>query len=207
MKLYHIVAMAENRVIGKDGKLPWHFSEDLKRFKRLTMGSTIIMGRKTFESIGSKPLPGRENFVVSRSKPIRALNTTVTARSEAFPHPSLRAEGEAISGPEIASPSARNDDATGVSSGTLKNQGEEHVHFFESIEEAIKAVRTDKVFIIGGAEIFRQTIDLVDGIYLTLVKAHYDGDAFYPEIPKRFREKERTAAPENPKLEYLTYEK
>ena len=177
MKLYHIVAMAENRVIGKDGKLPWHFSEDLKRFKRLTMGSTIIMGRKTFESIGSKPLPGRENFVVSRSKPIRALNTTVTARSEAFPHPSLRAEGE------------------------------EHVHFFESIEEAIKAVRTDKVFIIGGAEIFRQTIDLVDGIYLTLVKAHYDGDAFYPEIPKRFREKERTAAPENPKLEYLTYEK
>src|SRR3989338_8757032 len=66
MKLYHVVAMAKNRVIGKDNKLPWHFSSDLKHFKQLTTGSTVIMGRKTFESIG-KPLPGRENFVLSKS--------------------------------------------------------------------------------------------------------------------------------------------
>jgi dihydrofolate reductase len=66
MELYHIAAMAENRVIGNKGKLPWHFSEDLKRFKKLTMGSTIVMGRKTFDSIGGKPLSGRENFVLSR---------------------------------------------------------------------------------------------------------------------------------------------
>ncbi|MBI3999372.1 MAG: dihydrofolate reductase [Candidatus Omnitrophica bacterium] len=64
---YHVVAMAENRVIGKDNRLPWHFSSDLKHFKQLTMGNTILIGRKTFESIG-KPLPGRENFVLSRKK-------------------------------------------------------------------------------------------------------------------------------------------
>ena len=63
-----IVAMTCDGVIGVDGKLPWHYSEDLKRFKRLTLGSTIIMGRITWESIGSKPLPGRHNIVISRQK-------------------------------------------------------------------------------------------------------------------------------------------
>ena len=52
--------MNEDRVIGRDGTLPWHYSQDLKRFKRLTTGSTIIMGRNTYESIGSKPLPNRD---------------------------------------------------------------------------------------------------------------------------------------------------
>ncbi|MBP9865925.1 MAG: dihydrofolate reductase [Candidatus Omnitrophica bacterium] len=65
-KIYHVVATARNRVIGKDNKLPWHFSEDLRYFKKLTTGSTVIMGRKTFESIG-RPLPNRENFVISRT--------------------------------------------------------------------------------------------------------------------------------------------
>ncbi|OGY68038.1 MAG: hypothetical protein A3B16_02450 [Candidatus Zambryskibacteria bacterium RIFCSPLOWO2_01_FULL_45_43] len=65
-----IVAMDENRVIGKRGRIPWHISDDIKRFKRLTMGHPVIMGRKTFESICSnlgKPLPGRTNVVVTRS--------------------------------------------------------------------------------------------------------------------------------------------
>ena len=62
-----IVAMNQDRVIGKDGDLPWHYSEDLKRFKRKTIGATIIMGRKTWESIGSRPLPERRNIVISRS--------------------------------------------------------------------------------------------------------------------------------------------
>jgi dihydrofolate reductase len=61
-----IVAMAKNRVIGANNKLPWHISDDLKRFKQLTMGHTLIMGRKTFDSIG-RPLPGRVNIVVSRN--------------------------------------------------------------------------------------------------------------------------------------------
>ncbi|MFC1744639.1 dihydrofolate reductase [Candidatus Riflebacteria bacterium] len=61
-----IVAMSENRVIGKDNKIPWHFPEDLQLFRKLTMGCTVIMGRRTFTSIG-KPLPGRNNIVISRT--------------------------------------------------------------------------------------------------------------------------------------------
>ena len=63
-----IVAMAENRVIGNAGTIPWHLPEDFKFFKATTMGHAILMGRKTFESIG-KPLPGRENIVLSRTMP------------------------------------------------------------------------------------------------------------------------------------------
>ncbi len=63
--IYHVVAVAENGVIGKDGKLPWHFPVDLKFFKDLTTGHTVIMGRKTFDSIG-KALPNRKNIVISR---------------------------------------------------------------------------------------------------------------------------------------------
>ena len=63
-----IVAMNAARVIGRAGALPWHYSEDLKRFKRLTTGTTIVMGRNTFESIGSKPLPNRDNRVVTRAQ-------------------------------------------------------------------------------------------------------------------------------------------
>tara|TARA_B100001250_G_C19809700_1_gene795176 strand:- start:2271 stop:2792 length:522 start_codon:yes stop_codon:yes gene_type:complete len=61
-----IVAMSKNRVIGKDNNMPWHLSEDLKNFKNITTGKTIIMGRKTYESIG-KPLPNRKNIVLSRN--------------------------------------------------------------------------------------------------------------------------------------------
>jgi dihydrofolate reductase len=65
MRISMIAAVSENRVIGRGGRLPWHLAEDLKRFKRLTMGHTIVMGRKTWDSIG-RPLPGRRMFVVSR---------------------------------------------------------------------------------------------------------------------------------------------
>ena len=61
-----VAAMSSNRVIGNNGELPWHFSEDLKFFKKLTLNSTVVMGRKTFDSIG-KPLPKRKNIVISRS--------------------------------------------------------------------------------------------------------------------------------------------
>jgi dihydrofolate reductase len=66
MKISLIVAMSENRVIGRDNKMPWHLSADLKRFKSLTMNSPILMGRKTFESIG-KPLIGRTNMILSHN--------------------------------------------------------------------------------------------------------------------------------------------
>lgn len=71
-----LVAMDQNRVIGKDNKLPWHLPADLKYFKELTMGHPIIMGRKTYESIG-KPLPGRENIVITRKKDYIAEGCTI----------------------------------------------------------------------------------------------------------------------------------
>ncbi|WP_198244413.1 dihydrofolate reductase [methane-oxidizing endosymbiont of Gigantopelta aegis] len=73
MKISLIVAMAENRVIGLNNQMPWHLSADLKNFKKITMGSPIIMGRKTFEAIG-RPLPGRTNIIVSRNPQYQAEN-------------------------------------------------------------------------------------------------------------------------------------
>jgi dihydrofolate reductase len=64
-KVYLVAAVAKNGVIGKDGKLPWHLPEDLRHFKRLTLGHPVIMGRRTWQSLG-KPLPGRDNIVVTR---------------------------------------------------------------------------------------------------------------------------------------------
>jgi dihydrofolate reductase len=77
-----IVAVADNGVIGRENALPWHLPEDLKRFKRLTMGKPIVMGRKTFESIG-KPLPGRQNIVLTRDASYRRDGVTVCNTLEA----------------------------------------------------------------------------------------------------------------------------
>src|SRR5436189_3827858 len=70
MRISIIAAVAENGVIGRNGQLPWHLSDDLRRFKQLTMGHTIIMGRRTWESIG-RPLPGRKAVVVTRQPEYR----------------------------------------------------------------------------------------------------------------------------------------
>ena len=77
MKLAIIAAVGRNRAIGNGGKLPWHLSEDLKRFKRLTTGCPVLMGRKTWESLG-RPLPGRRNVVLS-SSPVAAVETYASA--------------------------------------------------------------------------------------------------------------------------------
>ncbi|WP_018692978.1 type 3 dihydrofolate reductase [Algicola sagamiensis] len=76
MKISLIVAMDENRVIGLDNQMPWHLPADLKHFKSVTMGKPIVMGRKTFESIG-RPLPGRENVVLTRSQDYQPEGVTV----------------------------------------------------------------------------------------------------------------------------------
>ncbi len=75
MKIVIIVAHDPNLVIGKDGTLPWHYSEDLKFFKKVTMGSPILMGRVVFEELNEKPLPGRENVILSRSKEYEHVKT------------------------------------------------------------------------------------------------------------------------------------
>jgi dihydrofolate reductase len=81
MKLALIAAYSQNRVVGYDNKLPWHLPEDLQYFKRCTSGKAIIMGRKTFESIG-RPLPNRTNIVISRNKQFQAQGVTVIASLE-----------------------------------------------------------------------------------------------------------------------------
>ncbi len=153
--LYHIVAVANNRVIGKGNQLPWHFSKDLQHFKKMTTGQTVIMGLKTFESLGCKPLPGRQNFILDRS----GQN----------PYP-----------------------------GQV---------YFTTLDEALKNVRTERAFIIGGAELYRTSIERADGIYLTRIHADFQGDVFYPEIPPAFVEKSREKLQEDPLLEVGFYEK
>ena len=76
MRVTLIAALGRNRVIGRNKRMPWHISEDLKRFKALTLGHPVVMGRKTFESIG-KPLPGRDNIVVTRSHDFAAAGCRV----------------------------------------------------------------------------------------------------------------------------------
>ncbi len=144
MKISLIVAIAENNVIGKNNDLIWHLPDDLKHFKSNTKGHTIIMGRKTFESIGSKPLPKRENIVISRS-------------------PQSPVEG---------------------------------VLFTTSLQEALKLSTDREPFIVGGAEIYRQSMDIVDVMEITRVHESFEGDTFFPEIDREVwtLEKEETHA-------------
>ena len=80
-RISFVVAVSRNGVIGRDGGLPWHISTDLKRFKAITMGKPLIMGRKTWESLPKKPLPGRPNIVITRQKNFRAEGASVVSDS------------------------------------------------------------------------------------------------------------------------------
>jgi dihydrofolate reductase len=139
MRISHIVAMSENRIIGRSGGMPWHIPEDFKFFKATTMGHAMIMGRKTWESIG-RPLPGRLTIVVTKSH-------------------------------DFSTPSG--------------------VVVKDSIDSAIQYCMDhqktwgDECFIVGGGEIYKQSLSLVDRIYLTIVHQSVDGDTEYPALPKR----------------------
>ncbi|MCJ7839178.1 MAG: dihydrofolate reductase [Burkholderiales bacterium] len=127
-----IAALAANRVIGNNNKLPWHLPADLKRFKSLTMGHPLVMGRKTFESIG-RPLPGRRNLVVTRN------------------------HGYSAPGCEI-------------------------VH---SLDEALEACRgTTTIFIIGGAQLYRESLPRAHRLEFTEIHAEFAGDAVFPEYSR-----------------------
>ncbi len=95
MEIVLVVAMSENRVIGRDGALPWHIPGDLKHFKAVTMGHPIVMGRKTWESIG-RPLPGRENIVISRNPDFRAVGATVVGSLDAAIEEAGKASAERV---------------------------------------------------------------------------------------------------------------
>ena len=126
-----IAAVSINNVIGNNNKLIWKLSNDLKRFKNLTTNHSVIMGRKTFESLPN-PLPDRNNIVITRDT----------------------------------------------------NYSKPNIQVCSSIEDAINLTKTDtQPFIIGGGEIYSQTINIVDKIELTRVHEEFDGDAYFPEIP------------------------
>jgi dihydrofolate reductase len=146
-----IVAMANNRVIGANNKLPWHLPADLKHFKTLTMGHHIVMGRKTYESIG-KPLPGRTSVVVTRDA-------------------KLKIEGCITS---------------------------------SSLEQAVAACGDDEeIFVIGGAELYRQAIDLADRIYLTEIDADISGNTHFTEFDRKlWRETRRVSCAPDEKNAY-----
>ena len=91
----YVVAVSKNGVIGREGGLPWHISSDLKRFKEITMGKPVVMGRKTWESLPRKPLPGRRNIVITRQRDFAPEGAEVVATAEQ----SLRLCGDA---PEVA---------------------------------------------------------------------------------------------------------
>lgn len=128
----HIVCMTPQGIIGQDGSMPWHIPEDLKRFKQITMGSPMVMGRKTWESLPSV-LEGRDHIVVSRHPP----PTT---------HPQLQ--------------------------------------WYRDLNEATQIAAdlstTSQVFIIGGAQIYQQTLSLVHKIYVTMIHVDIPGDVKYP---------------------------
>ncbi len=123
-----IAAMSLNRVIGNKNNIPWHLPEDFKWFKKTTMGHVLLMGRKTFNSIG-RPLPGRDTVVLTRNP-------------------------ESIIGiPTFSS-----------------------IEAFEQADEFQKR----KIFICGGAKVYRQTLKKCSDLFLTLVKQKIDGDTFFP---------------------------
>ena len=126
-----IVAMASNRVIGNRGEIPWKIPGEQKMFKEITMGHSMIMGRKTFEAIG-RALPGRTNIVVTRQAGYQAPGCTV-------------------------------------------------VHDLKSALESCPPAESE-AFIIGGGQIYDETIAIADRIYLTLVPREVAGDTYFPEF-------------------------
>ncbi len=138
-----IVAMDEGRLIGREGALPWHVPEDLKRFRDLTSGHIVVMGRKTWESLPPKvrPLPGRLNIVVSRNPVALALPDGVLSASS---------PAEAIA------------------------------------KAAAVATEGQRVWIIGGAEVYREAIPLCSEVFLTVVKGRFSGDAWLAPFEDSF---------------------
>ena len=129
MRISIIAALSTNRVIGRDNALPWRLPADLQHFKTITMGKPVIMGRRTFESIG-RPLPGRINVVV----------TTNAA---------FQVDG---------------------------------CHVVQSIEQALELTQEhDEIMVIGGASFYQQMLPHAVRMYLTLVHAVIDGDAYFPD--------------------------
>ena len=165
-----IAAMSLNRVIGAGNKIPWHLPEDFKWFKQMTSGNVVIMGRKTFESLG-KPLPNRINIVLSRH-PGRLQRDFPETFGEAWvgrnkthiPEPPHQFEL-----PKVGKASA-------MDLRILKD--------FMALDPASS---TREFFIAGGAQIYEQALPHCSDVYLTVVKRQVEGgDAFFPPFEDKF---------------------
>ncbi|HXJ58484.1 MAG TPA: dihydrofolate reductase [Verrucomicrobiae bacterium] len=169
-----IAAMSLNRVIGQANRIPWHLPEDFKWFKKMTMGQVVVMGRRTFESIG-KPLPHRLNLVLTRNP--EALMRERPALYGGVPILQGLAEEQ------LAQP--RSDAAAGApiwSGPSLM------------LVSSLDQIRPDRVsvevFICGGARLYEQTLAHCSDLFLTLVKRNVDGDAFFPAFESGFELRE-----------------
>ena len=186
----HIAAASENHVIGYKGQLPWHIPEDLRFFHRTTKGKALIMGRKTFESLG-KPLPHRLNVVVTRQKDFQPKINTIPDPWAYAAHPV----------------SSMMDIMKKALSVVICSSIEEAMDFC-SRKEVLQQHGTE-IFISGGGGIYKQTLSLVQRIYLTRIHKNFKGDAFYPEIPEdQFQEVYRKDINEAPiPYSFITYER
>lgn len=180
-KISIIVATGKNREIGAENKLLWTIPEELKRFKEITTGHPIIMGRKTHESIG-RILPNRTNIIVTRDSNYKVEGAVVVhSLEEAISYASSLRGAErrgnltdkvSPASQEIASPSATRP-----------------LHL-QSRNEGVGKEDENEIFVIGGGQIFEQALPIADKLYVTLVDAEFpEADSFFPEYEDKFTKK------------------
>lgn len=164
-----IAAMSLNRVIGAGNQIPWHLPEDFKWFKQTTMGHLVVMGRKTFESIG-KPLPNRKNLILTRH-PQRLIKS----------HPEIfGAFHEWRGGGYLKRPYQ-------FHFQKITSRTQTDILIFRSLDRLNPDEFPNDIFICGGAQIYEQALPLCSDLYLTLVKREVTGgDAFFPPFEDRF---------------------
>lgn len=153
--------MAKNRVIGSKNAMPWHIPGELKRFKEITTGHPIIMGRKTFESIG-RPLPNRLNIVITRDEQYVVEGAVVVNSLD-----------------EALEEARRHYESPPLRTGRIMNEeSREENHDSKSL---LHDSDENEIFIIGGGEIFKQAMPVADKLYLTLIEKDIEGDTYFPD--------------------------
>lgn len=163
--------------------MPWHITEDLQMFKRVTSGHPVVMGRKTFESLG-RPLPNRVNVVITRDPSrLRGAAGAVVAKD--------LSQSMGAAGAVVAEDPSQLRDSTdvvpaGVPSGTEGDKPASGVVAADSLARAVSMFsRGEEIFIIGGGEIYRQALPTADRLYLTRIHARFEGDVRFPEWDPR----------------------
>ena len=179
MTISIIVAMAENRVIGKGGELPWYLPADLKHFKKLTVGQTVIMGRKTHESIVrrlGKPLPKRRSIVLSRDPSYSGGGPTQRYSGGG---PTQRYSGGGPTQSHSGGGQTQHGEALGVEVAASLEQA---LEMAAGGAEVTPKGGQRNTFVIGGAAVFAEALPRAARLYLTRVHAEIEGDVFFPEF-------------------------